>query len=89
MDFRDTYAPIMNHNDMLLKNKVSKNYGTRFNQDSRNITDKDISLLGQGINRWEPLFYDPQKNCIEKFTRGGENSVLNTLDTYVKNGKRL
>ena len=30
-----------------LINKVSKNYGTRFNQDSRNITDKDISLLDE------------------------------------------
>ena len=84
MDFRDTYAPIMNHNDMLLKNKVSKNYGTRFNQDSRNITNKDISLLGQGINRWEPLFFDPQKNSIEPFQREGMNTYLSSIDNHVK-----
>jgi len=75
---------------MLLKStdvKKGGNYGKRFNQDSNLITRKDISLTGVGINRWEPLFFDPQKNCIENFKRGGENSVLESLDTYVIRNK--
>lgn len=92
MNFRDSFAPFENHNDMLIKDmeyKPSGNYGKRFNQDSNMITKKDIIATGVGINRWEPLFFDPQKNCIEQFTRGGENSVLNTLDTYLKRGNTL
>ena len=38
----------------------------------------------KGWNRWESLFFDPQKNCIEKFQRGGENSVLHELDHHTK-----
>ena len=91
MDFSDKYASFKNHNDMLLKQGEvkSSNYGKRFNQDSRLITKNNISLTGVGINRWEPLFFEPQKNCIENFTRGGENSVLLTLDTYLKRGNDL
>ena len=86
MNFSDGYASFKNHNDMLLKpgEVTSGNYGKRFNQDSRVITKEDIQLTGVGINRWEPLFFDPQKNCIENFRRGGENSVLNTLDAYIE-----
>tara|TARA_B110000977_G_scaffold180526_1_gene240246 strand:- start:111 stop:386 length:276 start_codon:yes stop_codon:yes gene_type:complete len=91
MNFSDSYAPFANHNDLLLKveDVKSSNYGKRFNQDSRLITNNDISLTGVGVNRWEPLFFNPQKNCIENFRRGGENSVLNTLDTYLKKGNTL
>ena len=91
MNFSDRYAPFKNHNDMLLKptEVKSSNYGKRFNQSCRDVKKEDIQLTGVGINRWEPLFFDPQKNCIENFTRGGENSVLNTLDTYIDRGKKL
>jgi hypothetical protein len=40
-------------------------------------------LSGVGINRWENLFFDPQKNAIEPFRRIGENTVLHTLDQHV------
>ena len=40
--------------------------------------------IGTGINRWESLFFDPQKNCIEPFPRIGINSVLPILDTQAK-----
>lgn len=91
MDFSDRYAPFKNHNDMLLKPSEvkSSNYGKRFNQSCRDVKKEDIKLTGVGINRWEPLFFDPQKNCLENFTRGGENSVLNTLDAFVDRGRKL
>ena len=41
------------------------------------------ALKGVGINRWEPLFFDPQKNAIEPFRRIGNNTVLHTLDQHV------
>ena len=41
-----------------------------------------LELLGKGWNRWQYLFFDPQKNCIEPFPRIGNNSVLQTLDTH-------
>ncbi len=40
-----------------------------------------VVALGTGINRWESLFFDPQKNCIEPFPRIGMNTVLPVLDT--------
>lgn len=43
-----------------------------------------LTLVGKGWNRWESLFFDPQKNCIEQFQRGGENSVLHELDHHTK-----
>ena len=43
-----------------------------------------LALVGKGWNPWESLFFDPQKNCIEKFQRGGENSVLHELDNHTK-----
>jgi hypothetical protein len=91
MNFSDGYASFKNHNDMLIKptEVTGGNYGKKFNQDSRTVTKKNIHLTGMGINRWTPLFFDPQKNCIENFTRGGENSVLNTLDTYKARGDKL
>lgn len=42
----------------------------------------NLELLGKGWNRWQYLFFDPQKNCIEPFPRIGNNSVLQTLDSY-------
>lgn len=50
-----------------------------------NITNSAFELKGVGFNRWEPLFFDPQKNCIEPFRRIGDNTVLNELDSYEKN----
>ena len=51
----------------------------------KNNYDKNLcELSGVGINRWEPLFFDPQKNSIEPFQRIGENTVLHTLDQHVE-----
>ena len=54
-----------------------------FHQESSRLTNNAFELKGVGINRWEPLFFDPQKNSIEPFRRVGENTVLQTLDTHV------
>ena len=54
-----------------------------YHQTSSRLTNNAFELKGVGINRWEPLFFDPQKNCIEPFRRIGENTVLNTLDKHV------
>ena len=92
MNFSDRCAPFKIITMLMLLKPIevkSSNYGKRFNQNSRDVKKEDIQLTGIGINRWEPLFFDPQKNCIENFTRGGENSVLNTLDTYIDRGRKL
>ena len=54
-----------------------------FHQVSSRLTNNAFELKGVGINRWEPLFFDPQKNAIEPFRRVGDNTVLATLDTHV------
>jgi len=54
-----------------------------YHQISSRLTDNAFELKGVGINRWEPLFFDPQKNVIEPFRRLGEDTVLNTLDQHV------
>ncbi len=55
-----------------------------FHQESSRLTNNAFELKEYGINRWESLFFNPQKNCIEPFRRIGENSVLNALDTHVQ-----
>ena len=54
-----------------------------YHQVSSRLTNNAFELKGIGINRWEPLFFDPQKNAIEPFRRIGDNTVLNTLDQHV------
>jgi len=51
-----------------------------FHQDSSRLTNNAQELRGTGWNRWEPLFFDPQKNSVEPFRRLGTNTVLDTLD---------
>ena len=55
-----------------------------FEQHNSRLTNNSFELKGVGINRWEPLFFDPQKNCIEPFQRNGDNTVLHTLDQHVQ-----
>ena len=55
-----------------------------FEQENTRLTNNAFELKGVGFNRWEPLFFDPQKNCIEPFRRMGDNTVLNTLDQHVQ-----
>ena len=54
-----------------------------YHQISSRLTNNAFELKGVGINRWEPLFFDPQKNAIEPFRRIGDNTVLHTLDQHV------
>ena len=54
-----------------------------YHQVSSRLTNNAFELKGVGINRWEPLFFDPQKNAIEPFRRIGDNTVLHTLDQHV------
>ena len=55
-----------------------------FHQESSRLTNNAFELKGVGINRWEPLFFDPQKNAVEPFQRLGDNTVLATLDQHVQ-----
>lgn len=55
-----------------------------FHQVSSRLTNNAFELKGVGINRWEPLFFNPQKNAIEPFRRVGDNTVLATLDQHVE-----
>ena len=54
-----------------------------YHQISSRLTNNAFELKGVGINRWEPLFFDPQKNAVEPFRRIGDNTVLHTLDQHV------
>ena len=54
-----------------------------YHQMSSRLTNNAFELKGVGINRWEPLFFDPQKNAVEPFRRIGDNTVLSTLDQHV------
>ena len=55
-----------------------------YHQISSRLTNNAFELKGVGINRWEPLFFDPQKNAVEPFRRLGDNTVLHTLDQHVQ-----
>jgi len=64
-----------------LDNKIKTN---GLNREMNGGRDNFFELKGQGINRWSPLFYDPQKNAVEPFSRIGDNTVLYSLDKHVK-----
>ena len=90
-ELRNLSRPLSNNpNEKYVPGKEDQNYSMIhfddgfFEQDSTRLTNNAFELKGVGINRWEPLFFDPQKNCIEPFKRIGENTVLDTLDTHVK-----
>ena len=54
-----------------------------FDQVNSRISDPAFDLKEFGINRWQWLPIDPQKNAVEPFRRLGENTVLQTLDAHV------
>ena len=74
----DNSNNMMNTN--LLQNEDQKLMNGGF--DKSNYDKNLCELSGVGFNRWEPLFFDPQKNCIEPFRRIGENTVLDILDKH-------
>ena len=53
-----------------------------FEQVNSRLSDPAFDLKEYGINRWEWLPIDPQKNAVEPFRRIGENTVLATLDNH-------
>jgi len=55
-----------------------------YEMDGSQLPVNDFTKIGSGINRWQHLFFDPQKNSIEPFRRIGENTVLPLLDTHAK-----
>ncbi len=56
--------------------------GDYFDQVNSRLSDPAFDLKEFGINRWEWLPIDPQKNAVEPFRRIGENTVLDTLDNH-------
>ena len=50
----------------------------KYKTSNKNIVDTN----SYSINRFYQLHKNPQENCIEKFTRGGENTVLDLIDNY-------
>ena len=56
-------------------------------QENTYLTNNPFELKGVGINRFEILQIDTQKNAIEPFRRIGENTVLVTLDRHVQECK--
>ena len=53
-----------------------------YEMDGSQLPVNTLTTLGTGINRWNYLFFDPQKNCVEPFARIGENTVLPIRDTH-------
>ena len=51
-------------------------------EDSSRLTNNAFELKGVGINRFDFLPFDPQKNSVEPFRRLGENTVLEVLDKH-------
>ena len=56
--------------------------GDYFEQNNSRLSDPAFDLKEFGINRWEWLPIDPQKNAVEPFRRLGENTVIETLDSH-------
>jgi len=56
--------------------------GDYFEQNNSRLSDPAFDLKEFGINRWEWLPIDPQKNAVEPFRRLGDNTVLETLDAH-------
>lgn len=53
-----------------------------FNSEYVSQVNNPLDLKEQGINRFQFLHLDPQKNAIEPFLRLGNNTVLETLDNH-------
>jgi len=84
-------------NNLLLddNHKVIKNNTIKANNDSffdlqlHHLKSKlpdlpkiPVDISSVNLDRFYPLMKDPQINSIEKFTRGGENTVLQILDNF-------
>lgn len=74
----DQYSPKENHE---IKGIQHFNDGFFHPEYTRQMSDH-LEMKAITANRWEHLFFDPQKNCVEPFRRLGLNTNLETLDNY-------
>tara|TARA_B110001469_G_scaffold122989_1_gene134383 strand:- start:3824 stop:4246 length:423 start_codon:yes stop_codon:yes gene_type:complete len=85
-DLKNDYSDgllLNNSNKIMSKTINQRKYQSIFDIESnykKNMGIVDIPSIG--LNRFYPLMKDPQLNCIEKFERGGINTVLQDLDNY-------
>ena len=77
-DFYTQYSPV----DSKIKAEPIHGDDGYFDQVNSRLSDPAFDLREYGINRWEWLPIDPQKNAVEPFRRLGENSVLQVLDSH-------
>ena len=69
-DFYTQYSPV----DSKIKAEPIHGDDGYFDQVNSRLSDPAFDLREYGINRWEWLPIDPQKNAVEPFRRLGENS---------------
>ena len=75
------YAPLDETNSY---NMIQFSDGGPGAEESTRLSNNAFLLKGVGINRFDFLPFDPQKNSVEPFRRIGENTVLDVLNTHEK-----
>jgi hypothetical protein len=73
---------INNANQIIRHNKTHSKPDIILNNHIKNVKGKIVDIPSINLDRFFPLMKDPQINCLEKFVRGGENTVLKTLDNF-------
>jgi hypothetical protein len=73
------YAPLDENNSY---NMIQFSDGGPMPEENTRLTNNAFELKGVGINRFDFLPFDPQKNSVEPFRRLGENTVLGVLDKH-------
>jgi len=73
------YAPLDETNSY---NMIQFADGGPAAEESTRLSNNAFELKGVGINRFDFLPFDPQKNSVEPFKRIGENTVLGVLDKH-------
>lgn len=74
---------LVNHMGDFKNSKILNLKDGFMEQGNTRFSNPAFNIKGMGINRWYQLYKNPQENCIEPFSRIGENSVLSTLDNHV------
>ena len=80
---------LLDDNNKVIKNKPIKNKNSFFDNQLIYVKNElpdlpqiPVEVSSVNLDRFYPIMKDPQINCIEKFIRGGENTVLQTLDNF-------
>jgi len=84
-DLKNYYANnlLLDDNNKVIKNKTINNEKNSFFDNQLNYVKSNIvDIPSVNLDRFYPLMKDPQINSIENFRRGGENTVLQTLDNF-------